>query len=170
MKALRTLWTDRVLTPRGVFVDASLLVARVFIIVAMFPNAARKIATFGPTARGMGGEQQLIGGRIFPDQTPLFHFPVPELFLAASTLFDFLGAVLICLGWRTRAVSLFMFGYVVLAMTIYHSDIRHAQDAIVIVRGLAFLGGLLALAAVGGGHWSLDGRHAAAPPNLPGPA
>lgn len=158
MRALRSVWSERILTPRGVFVDASLLVARIFVIVAMFPNAARKVATFGPTARGMGGEPQLINGRVFPDQTPLFHFPAPELFLAASTASDFFGALLICLGWRTRAVALFMLGYVVLAMTIYHSDIRNSQDVVVLVRGLAFLGGLLALAAVGGGHWSVDGR------------
>jgi uncharacterized membrane protein YphA (DoxX/SURF4 family) len=148
---------SRLPTPAAFPVDAALLFGRFAAVIALLPNGARKIATFEATARGMGGEVQMIDGRVFPDQTPLFYFPVPELFLAASTTFDLLGAALVLIGWRTRQVALALALYVLLAMTIYHSDIRHMQDAMQILRNLPFLGALVMLAAVGGGHWSIDG-------------
>lgn len=154
---MRDLWTHPVATPPSLFVDGALLVGRILIVLALIPNGIRKLATFGPTARGMGGEPQLMDGRVFPDQTPLFYFPAPELFLGASVLFDLAGALLVILGIRTRAVALLLAGYVFLAMAIYHSDIRHAQDAMHVLRNLPFLAGLIMLAAVGGGRWSLDG-------------
>ncbi len=161
------------LTPRLSYVDAALLFGRIAAVIALIPNGMRKIATFEQTALGMGGEVQMIGGRPFPDQTPLFHFPVPELFLGASVVFDLLGTALIILGWRTRQVAAFLAFYVFLAMMIYHSDIRHMQDFVQLLRGLPLLGSLLILAAIGGGHWSLDGlaqRRSRAPSAAPGPA
>jgi uncharacterized membrane protein YphA (DoxX/SURF4 family) len=136
----------------------ALAVARIAAVFALFPNGVRKIATFGPTARGMGGETVNIDGRVFPDQQPLFAFPFPEVFLAGSLTFDLVGALLIVIGLHTRLVAAFLTGYVLLAMTIYHSDIRHMQDAMQILRNLPFVASLLMLAAVGGGHWSLDGK------------
>lgn len=148
------------IAPPLAHVDAALLFGRIAAVVALIPNAMRKIATFEETALAMGGEVQMIAGRPFPDQTPLLLFPVPELFLGASILFDLLGTALIVLGWRTRHVAAFMAFYVFLAMAIYHSEIRHAQDVILLLRNLPFLGSLVMLAALGGGHWSLDGRAA----------
>lgn len=147
----------RLPTPNVAGANAALLLGRVLIVLALFPNGMRKISTFAQTAAGMGGEQQLIAGRPFPDQAPLIHFPVPELFLGVSVALDLIGALLIVLGWRTRAVGLALACYVALAMAIFHSDIRHAQDVMHVLRNLPFLGGLLMLAAAGGGHWSLDG-------------
>ena len=150
----------RLLTPPSVPIDAALLFGRVAAVIALLPNGLRKIVTFEPTARGMGGETVMIDGRTFPDQAPLIHFPMPEFFLGGSVLFDLLGAFLILLGWRTRQVAAVLAGYVLLAMTIYHSDIRHMQDVVQILRNLPFLGSLVMLAAIGGGYWSLDGRFA----------
>ncbi|HZH08528.1 MAG TPA: DoxX family protein [Lautropia sp.] len=147
----------RIPTRSSIHIDAALLVGRVLMVAALIPNGLRKIATFAQTAAGMGGTPQMIDGRPFPDQTPLIHFPLPELFLGASLVFDLLGAALIIVGWRTRAVGTFLAGYVLIAMTIYHSDIRHAMDFMHILRNLPFLAGLLILGAVGGGRWSLDG-------------
>jgi uncharacterized membrane protein YphA (DoxX/SURF4 family) len=144
----------------GALPDALLLFARIFIVIALIPNGIRKIATFGQTSAAMGGTPQMINGQPFPDQTPLFYFPFPELFLGASVTFDLLGAVLIILGAWTRAVAMFLAGYVLLAIAIYHSDIRHMQDVIYLLRGLAFPGGLLALVYAGGGAWSVDGWRA----------
>ena len=99
------LWRRPILTPRAFATDAALLVGRLLMVLALFPNGLRKIMTFAQTAAGMGGTEQIIGGRPFPDQTPLFYFPAPEIFLGASVVFDLLGTVLIVLGLRTRAVS-----------------------------------------------------------------
>lgn len=154
------LWRRPILTARGFEADAALLVGRMLMVLALFPNGLRKIATFAQTAAGMGGTPQVIGGRPFPDQTPLVYFPAPEVFLGASVVFDLLGTVLIVMGLRTRAVATLLAGYVIVAMSIYHSDIRHAQDLIQVLRNLPFVGGLLILAGVGGGFWSLDGLSA----------
>lgn len=160
--------------PRSAPLDAALLFGRVAAVIALFPNAARKIATFEQTALGMGGEVQSIGGRPFPDQTPLFSFPFPEVFLAASVTFDLVGALLVVIGWRTRQVAAFMLAYVLLAISIYHTDIRHMQDAIQFVRNIAFPGALAMLVAAGGGHWSVDGmllrRAKGSRPDEPRPA
>ena len=147
----------RIVTTDLTFVNAALLIGRIMMIVALIPNGLRKVATFGQTAAGMGGTPQMIAGRAFPDQAPLFFFPAPELFLSASLAFDLAGALLIALGWRTRVVATLLAVYVLLAMTIYHSDIRHAQDMMQLLRNLPFLGGLLILGGGGAGHWSLDG-------------
>ena len=151
------LWRRPILTPRAFATDAALLVGRLLMVLALFPNGLRKIMTFAQTAAGMGGTEQIIGGRPFPDQTPLFYFPAPEIFLGASVVFDLLGTVLIVLGLRTRAVSALLAGYVIIAMSIYHSDIRNGLDVVQVLRNLPFVGGLIILAGVGGGFWSLDG-------------
>jgi len=137
--------------------SAALLLGRMMIVLALFPNGLRKISTFAQTAAGMGGTPQMIDGRPFPDQTPLFHFPAPELFLGGSILFDLLGATLVVIGLRTRAVAALLAGYVLVAMTIFHSDVRNVQDIMHILRNLPFLGGLLVLAVAGAGAWSVDG-------------
>lgn len=151
------LWRRPILTARAFEADAALLVGRLLMVLALFPNGLRKIMTFAQTAAGMGGTPQIIGGRPFPDQTPLIYFPAPEVFLAASVVFDLLGTVLIVLGLRTRVVATFLAGYVIIAMSIFHSDIRHGLDVVQVLRNLPFVGGLIILAGVGGGYWSLDG-------------
>ncbi len=159
----------RLVTPKSRFVDAALLFGRIAAVIALFPNGLRKIATFEQTALGIGGEVQQIDGRTFPDQVPLIEFPFPQFFLGASILLDLLGALLVLLGWRTRKVALVLAGYVVLAMVIFHSDIRHMQDVIQVLRNLPFVGSLVMLAAIGGGYWSIDGlshrKHPVPPAN-----
>lgn len=157
---MRALLNGHVPTPRAAWADAALLAGRVLAVGGLFPNGLRKIATFAQTAAGMGGSPQVIGGRPFPDQTPLIHFPVPELFLGASVFFDLVGATMVVLGWRTRGAALLLAGYVALAMTIYHSDIRGPTDLMHLIRNLPFLACLLLIAGAGGGWWSLDGMRA----------
>ena len=149
---------SRLATPDEPYVNLALLVGRVLIVVGLIPNGLRKIATFTQTAAGMGGTPQVIAGRAFPDQTPLLAFPMPELFLSASILFDLLGALLIIIGWQTRKAGTVLAAYVLIAMAIYHSDIRHAADLMHLIRNLPFLAGLIVIGGVGAGHWSVDGQ------------
>ena len=157
---LSDFWQRRITTPRAWESDLALLLGRLFMVVALVPNGLRKISTFTQTAAGMGGTPQMMNGRLFPDQTPLITFPAPELFLGISVFFDLAGALLIIVGWQTRAVGTLLAGYVLIAMTIFHSDIRNAMDVMHILRNLPLLGGLLILGGVGGGWWSLDGLSA----------
>ena len=136
----------------------AMLAGRVLVVAALIPNGLRKIATFDVTAAMMGGAPpQMIDGRLFPSQVPLFDFPMPGLFLGFSILFDIVGALLILAGWRTRSVAAVMAGYCVVAMTIYHSAIISPDDVRAILRNLPLVGGLLLLAGAGGGAWSVDG-------------
>jgi putative oxidoreductase len=146
------------LQPAGRAADFALLLGRLLVVLQLVPNGLGKIANFAATAGVMGGTlgPQIIDGRRFPVQTPLFHFPAPELFLAASIVLDLAGALAIALGWRARAIAAIVAGYVLLAMTIYHGDIRDARDALMLLRNLPFLGGLLVVAAVGAGGISID--------------
>ena len=151
------LWRAAPPTDDSAVANAALLIGRVLMVIGLLPNGMRKIATFAQTAAGMGGEKQMVGGRVFPDQTPLITFPMPEFFLGASVFFDIAGALLIILGFRTRAVALFMAGYVLIAMAIFHSDIRHEMDLMHLIRNLPLLAGLMILSASGAGWWSVDG-------------
>lgn len=154
------LWRRSLLTPDDAYANLALLMARAMAVLGLLQNGFRKLATFEQTALMMGGTPQVIMGRQFPDQAPLFDFPLPGLFLAASVLFDILGSLLVLFGWRTRAVASWLAVYVLIAMTIFHSDIRHGMDAMQVLRNLPLLAALLMLGAVGAGWWSLDGRRA----------
>jgi putative oxidoreductase len=136
---------------------AAHLIGRLLIVFALLPNGLRKIATFGLTANMMGGAAPvMIDGRPFPPQPPLVTFPVPELFLAASLTLDIVGALLVIAGWRTRAVALVLAGYCMLAMVIFHGHVTNSDEVRQIMRNLPLVGGLLVLAAVGAGAWSVD--------------
>jgi uncharacterized membrane protein YphA (DoxX/SURF4 family) len=160
MRWVADLWRRRLPTPSAWQSDAALLFGRVLIVLGLLPNGARKIETFDQTAAGMGGTPQIINGRPFPDQTPLFTFPAPEFFLGLSTVFDIAGALLIIFGWDARAVGALLLGYVLIAMTIFHSDIRGPMDVMQLIRNLPMVGGLAILAGIGAGWWSLDGWQA----------
>ncbi len=167
---LRELWTRPLATPDSAYINLTLLIGRILIVLGLFPNGLRKIATFAQTAAGMGGTPQMIGDRPFPDQTPLIQFPVPGFFLGASIAFDLVGALLVVIGWRARTAGFLLAGYVMIAMAIFHSDIRHAQDAMHLIRNVPFLAGLLMISGVGAGWWSVDGRWARASRNAIAPS
>jgi uncharacterized membrane protein YphA (DoxX/SURF4 family) len=145
-----------IVTPPSPRIDWSLLVGRILIVPALIHAGISKVGEFGPIAQAMGGDPQMLQ-RFFPDQTPLFHFPAPELFLGIAILFDLGGALLVIAGLRTRAVALLLLAYVILAVAIYHSDIRTQANVIVLLVNAPLFGGLLILSGVGAGHWSLDG-------------
>ena len=154
---LRDIWETPIATRDSLQTNAALLLGRILAVVALLPNGLRKIASFDQTAAGMGGVQQVIDGRPFPAQTPLIVFPAPEVFLAASIAFDLIGALLIIIGWRVRAVGTLLAGYVVIGMSIFAAGIRGPEDGHHLIRNLAFVAALLMLSAVGGGSWSIDG-------------
>lgn len=141
----------------GLPIDLALLLGRLLIVVALLENGIRKIATFGMTAAMMGGAPPIMfHGHPFPGQTPLFYFPFPELFLGGSICFDLLGALMVMVGFRTRSAALFLGCYVIFAIAIYHSDVQNLDQALHVVSGFPFVGGLFLIAALGGGAWSLD--------------
>jgi putative oxidoreductase len=71
------------------------------------------------------------------------------------------GASLILLGLLTPWASLCLAGFALLTALLFHWDLADANQAIQFEKNLAIAGGLVLLAAVGPGRWSLDGwlRH-----------
>jgi len=152
-------------------VDLAMLAGRIIVVFQLLPNGLRKIENFELTAAMMGGAPpQMIGGRLFPAQEPLFHFPVPEFFLACSITFDLLLTLFVIVGFCTRSAAAFLMFYIVLAATIYHSDIRGSEDLMALTRILPFLGCLLLIAMVGGGRFTIDGWRARRESSAPSPA
>lgn len=128
-----------------------MLIARIVIVIGLIPNGLRKISSFEQTAMIMAGEQ-----RMHPEIVPLFNFPLPHLFLVGSITFDILGAVLVIIGLKARVAAGVLTAYCLLAMTIYHWDMSNPQNLHSMIRTIPMFGGLLYIAAVGAGGWSLD--------------
>jgi putative oxidoreductase len=157
MSVIREIWRNPVPHAYDAWTNAALLVGRVIVAIPLLPNGFRKLADFGQVAAAIGGVPQVIGGRHFPDQQPLVTFPMPEFFLGASVAFDLLGGLLLLVGWRARSVGTMLAGYVLIAMVIFHSDIRGPADVQAILRNAPLVAALLMLGGVGGGAWSVDG-------------
>ncbi len=139
--------------------NLAMLVGRFIVLMPFIPNGISKIMNFTVMAGIMGGTlgPQMLDGRLFPTQIPLFYFPMPELFLVISICFDLIGSLLLIAGLRARAVAPILAGYVLFAILIYHYDVKDGHDAMTILRNLPFVGGLILISAFGAGGWSLDG-------------
>lgn len=138
--------------------NLTMLIARIVIVFGLLPNGLRKLASFHQTALGMGGDPQMINGRLFPmaEIDPLIDFPLPHFFLACSVTFDILGALLVIFGWRAREAAGVLTVYCLMAMTIYHWDFSIPENLHSAIRTAPMFGGLMYIAAVGAGGWSLD--------------
>ena len=131
--------------------NLAMLIARIVIVGGLIPNGLRKLTNFEQTAAIMAGEK-----RMHEELVPLFNFPFPEFFLSFSLTFDLLGALLVIIGLKTRPVAAFLFGYCLLAMSIYHWDLSIPGNLHSAIRTVPMFGGLLYIAATGAGGWSLD--------------
>ena len=135
-----------------------MMLGRVIVVLGLIPNGLRKLSSFHQMALGMGGEPQVINGRLFPmaEIDPLIDFPFPHFFLACSVAFDILGAVFVIVGFKTRVAAGALFAYCLMAMSIYHYDFGNPENLHSVIRTAPMFGGLLYIAAVGAGGLSLD--------------
>lgn len=138
--------------------NLGLLVGRILAVFGLALNSMSKVAEFQVTAAMMGGAPQLMAeGASFAAQKPLFFLPFPEFFLAASIGLDLLGAVLLCVGLKTRSVATILFAYCLLAVVIYHGHVSGPLDVRAILRALPLVGCFILLSGIGAGRWSVDG-------------
>ena len=151
------LWHRPLLSEDRAFLNATLLGGRIASVCALLPNAARKIITFNETAAAMGGAAVMVDGRPWFGQAPLLSFPAPSVFLALSVAMDLFATVLVIFGWKARLAAFLLAGYAIIAIVIFHGDIRSGQDAVGIMRNLSLVGGCLLVAGMGPGWWSIDG-------------
>jgi putative oxidoreductase len=87
--------------------------------------------------------------------------PMPEILIYLVILVEVGGAILLIIGWRTRLVAWILAGFVVLASLAAHrywemDAAQYVPQMTNFLKNLAIVGGLLSLATMGPGRYSVD--------------
>ena len=87
--------------------------------------------------------------------------PMPEILVWLVILVEVGGGILLVIGWRTRLVAWILAGFVVLATLAAHrywemDAAQYVPQLTNFMKNLAIAGGLLSLAAMGAGRYSVD--------------
>ena len=81
--------------------------------------------------------------------------PFPEVLLVASGVVETLCALAIIAGWNSRAAAWVLVAWMIPVTLIFHNPAA-GQDAMIhFMKNVAITGGLLMLAALGPGGWSI---------------
>ncbi|HAW51454.1 MAG TPA: hypothetical protein DCX54_03855 [Flavobacteriales bacterium] len=84
-------------------------------------------------------------------------FPAVDFVLVLFVIIEFIGGILVLIGYHVKITALIMAIYLFLITLIYYpiwTDLVYYQD---FIKNLAITGGLLTLSYFGGGPKSLDG-------------
>ena len=87
--------------------------------------------------------------------------PMPEALTAATIVLEVVGGVALVVGYRLRLFAVLLAGFTLLAGLFFHNfwampaEVQHIQQ-IMFMKNLSIAGGLLIIAALGGGSLSLD--------------
>ena len=86
----------------------------------------------------------------------LRHMPFPTGVFVFVVLVEILGGVLLLLGARTRAVAFVLAVFTAVVAFYFHFDFTEGGRMLSLLKDAAIVGGLLHVAAFGGGRLSLD--------------
>jgi putative oxidoreductase len=86
--------------------------------------------------------------------------PLPEISYFGSLTVEVLGSLLLIFGFRVRAVAIGMALFTLATALVFHKNFADQNQMIHFMKNIAIVGGLLQVAAFGGGRFSLDGRRA----------
>lgn len=87
--------------------------------------------------------------------------PMPEALTAATIVLEVVGGLALVVGYRLQLFAVLLAGFTLLAGLFFHNfwamppEVQHIQQ-IMFMKNLSIAGGLLIIAAFGGGAWSLD--------------
>lgn len=89
--------------------------------------------------------------------------PLPQLLAAGTVVLELVAGVLLALGWKARWAALALAAFTVLASVIFHAYWAVPADQfrtqqLFFLKNMAIVGGLLVIAALGPGRWSVDRR------------
>ena len=84
--------------------------------------------------------------------------PLPEIAFAATVALELAGGLAILAGFLTRWAALGLALFCLATAALFHTNWADLDTKIHFLKNLAMAGGLLQLAAWGGGAWSLDVR------------
>jgi len=82
--------------------------------------------------------------------------PVPELFLVCAILVEFVGGLLLAVGWKARWAAAALFLFIIPTTLIFHPMWADPAQTINFQKNLAIMGGMLYVALMGPGKLSLD--------------
>lgn len=118
------------------------LIARVFLSILFILAGWAKLT-------GLEGTAQYFGA---------IGLPMPMVTAILVGLVEFVGGVAILVGFKTRIAALIVALFTIGATLVAHMDFATDAHALMAQKNLAITGGLLLLAQLGAGAFSIDGR------------
>ena len=85
---------------------------------------------------------------------------VPGMLLPLVILVEVVGGIALLAGFQTRLMAWALAGFTLVAAILFHRNLGDQIQAIMFFKNIAIAGGLVALSALGGGEYSVDGRKA----------
>jgi putative oxidoreductase len=82
--------------------------------------------------------------------------PMAEVFLVGAILIEFVGGLMLAVGWKTRWAAWAIFLFIIPATAIFHPVWADPGQMIQFNKNLAIMGGMLYVAFMGPGRLSLD--------------
>jgi putative oxidoreductase len=127
-------------------INAAVAVGRVLLAVVFIVSGATKFGDLAATAKQIAGKG----------------LPMPMVLAGTAAAVELIGGLLVALGWYTRLAALALLVFTAVAGVLFHDfwNVAAAQRASQMahfLKNLAIIGGLLIVAAVGPGRWSIDG-------------
>lgn len=92
---------------------------------------------------------------------------VPGMFLPAVIALEIGGGLALILGFQARIAALALAGFSIASAVIFHADFSDQTQSIMFMKNFAMAGGLLYVAALGAGAWSIDAKLAQRRRELP---
>ena len=141
--------------------DAFVLLGRVLIAAIFVASGAEKFMDLGATATAIESKNLPIP-QILASYLPS-GWTMPYTLAVATAALELGGGVLIILGWQTRLFALLLAIFTGIAAYFFHDfwhyppGAEYTNNMIHFMKNVSMIGGLLMVAGVGAGRYSLDG-------------
>ena len=127
--------------------DLAALAGRVLLAVLFIVSGYGKIGGFDGTVQALAGKG----------------LPLPMVAAAIALAIEFLGGLMLAVGWKTRWVAVVIVLFTIAASFLFHdfwnlADAARRTNQIMFMKNIAIIGGLLMVAACGPGRYSVDKR------------